>query len=428
MQTIGPQRNLELRVRRLRKSATLAINERSAQLQSEGKKIYRLGLGQSPFPVPQCVQEALRKNAHQKDYLPVAGLLELRRAVAEFHNRRGDGRGKATQDNVMIGPGSKELLFMAQMAYSGELLLPSPSWVSYEPQAELLGLPTVWVNTTSESGWRMEPEALSQACARDPQRPRMLILNYPNNPAGTSYNREQLESLAGVCREFGILVVSDEIYGEVHHGGTHGSIADYYPEGTIISGGLSKWCGAGGWRLGTFLFPAELDWLREAMCTIASETFTSVSAPIQWAAITAFQGGEEINEYLKASRRVLKVVGSTCHQKLSQAGVIVPEPDGGFYLFCDTSKFRESLGQRGIHDSPALCEQLLSDTGVAVLPGTQFGRAASELTFRMATVNFDGEAALKSAHSCEEPDFMETYCPDLAEAVSLIVGWLNNES
>ena len=421
---ITVSRHLNLNVRRTRRSATLAINERSAELQSLGKKVYRLGLGQSPFPVPDFVVEELKNNAHQKDYLPVVGLAELRAAVSDFHNRR-DGL-ESTADDVMIGPGSKELLFMAQLCYNGELMLPSPSWVSYQPQASLLGLPTTWIPTTVEDGWRLDPKALKAACQSDPTRPRLLILNYPNNPAGTTLGEERLKEIAKVCSEFKILVLSDEIYGEVNHNGQHVSLASFYPEGTIISGGLSKWCGAGGWRLGTFLFPKPLYWLREAMSVVASETYTSVSAPIQYAAISAFTARPELQDYLERSRKVLKMVGEVAYGKLKETGLKLPKPEGGFYLFPDASELAESLADRGIKDSTTLCEQLLQESGVAVLPGSDFGRPDSELSFRLATVNFDGAEALKQVARFEGDswEFVETHCFELWDALDALCSWL----
>jgi len=128
-----PDVNLNLNVRGLHQSATLAINERSDELRSQGKTVFKLGLGQSPFPVPHSVVEELKINAHQKDYLPVKGLEKLREAVAEYHCRA-DGICYSP-DNVLIGPGSKELMFLLQYVYYGDLVIPTPSWVSYSPQA-----------------------------------------------------------------------------------------------------------------------------------------------------------------------------------------------------------------------------------------------------------------------------------------------------
>ncbi|MBU3914035.1 aminotransferase class I/II-fold pyridoxal phosphate-dependent enzyme, partial [bacterium] len=299
--------SLNLNVRGLKESATIAINDLSNEMISRGRHVYRLGLGQSPFPVPVIVTEALRQNAHQKDYLPVQGLRELREAVSEFHAKN-DGTN-FSPENILIGPGSKALMFLLQVAFYGDLVVPTPCWVSYAPQAQIVGRKFVYLKTDFEHEWRLQPETLRELCEEDPGRPRIVILNYPGNPEGGTYSKETLMELAEVAREFDVVLLSDEIYGKLCHKGEHISIARYYPEGTIVSSGLSKWCGAGGWRLGTFAFPKSLMWLQEAMASIASETFTSTSAPIQYAAIRAFKGGVMLERYLAHSRRILSKLG-----------------------------------------------------------------------------------------------------------------------
>ena len=202
-----------------------------------------------------------------------------------------------------------------------------------------------------------------------------------------------------------------------------------HSEGTIISGGLSKWCGAGGWRLGTFTFPRGLAWLLDAMAVVASETYTSTSAPIQHAAVRAFRGGIEIEEYLYQARRVLRRLGRYAWLRLTKAGAIVPEPKGAFYVFPNFSPFRESLVARGIRTGPQLCEALLEETGVAVLPGSAFGRPVDELSFRLAYVDFDGARALVAARDVGgrtelTEAFLRNYCHNVAQGVDRIVVWL----
>jgi aspartate aminotransferase len=416
--------NINLNVCGLGPSATLAINEHSAALQQAGREVYRLGLGQSPFPVPEPLKQALQANAHQKDYLPVKGLAALREAVAGYHARvNGIARGG---DDVLIGPGSKELMFILQLVFYGDVVMPAPSWVSYSPQASIIGRQVQRIDTCRKNGWRLQAEELEALCLEDPNRPRLLILNYPNNPVGTTYSSNELQALAAVAAAYGVIVLSDEIYGELHFDSRHDTIARYYPEGTIISSGLSKWAGAGGWRLGTFLFPPELRWLLEAIAVVASETFTTTSAPIQYAAVRAYQGGAEIDDYLARSRRVLKALGPAVAQQLRQAGCSLPKPEGGFYLFPDFSAHAEALQARGIVTSRQLCERLLKDTGVASLPGSDFGRPATELTVRLAYVDFDGGAALRAAGSEVVLDggFLDSYCPKVMTATQRIVDWL----
>jgi aspartate aminotransferase len=426
---VTPNVQISLNVRGLAQSSTLAINEHSARLQREGRRVFRMGLGQSPFPVPHAVVETLQANAHQKDYLPVRGLDALREAVATYHSRSiGIDRSR---DDVLIGPGSKELLFILQLTFYGDLLVPSPSWVSYAPQAAIAGRQHRWIETRRENGWRLQPEDLEAVCRDDPNRPRILILNYPSNPLGVTYGADELRALARVARRYGLVVLSDEIYGELHHRGQHRSIAEWYPEGTIVSGGLSKWCGAGGWRLGTFTFPPELRWVLDTMAVVASESYTTVSAPIQYAAIRAFDGGPDIDLYLQRSRRVLRQIGPAIASRLRAAGCDVDDPQGGFYLFPDLSPLRERLGAHGIHDARLLCERLLEDTGVAVLPGSDFGRSPSELSLRLAYVNFDGAAALDGVaalgdDAVADPAFLDRHCAELMTGVERMARWLES--
>ena len=415
---------LHPRVQGLPLSATLAINERSAALQRAGRTVYRLGLGQSPFPVPEPVVEALRAHAAEKDYLPVRGLAGLREAVAAYHARV-DGVERSA-DDILIGPGSKELMYLLQTAFDGPLVLPTPCWVSYAPQARLAGQRVRYLPTRLDDAWKLTPEALEAFGREAPDAPRLLLLNYPSNPTGYAYTADELEALAAVARRHRLLVLSDEIYGALHHRGAHVSIARFYPEGTIVSAGLSKWCGAGGWRLGTMTFPSGLRALQDAMASAASESFTAVSAPIQYAAIRAFEGGPAIGAYLQDSRRLLHALGRHLAAALRSVGAACADPDGAFYLFPDLSSCADRLHARGIATSPALAERLLDETGVALLPGAAFGHDPERLTCRLAYVDFDGARALEALADGEPVDeaFLRRYCGRTVEAVERFCAWL----
>lgn len=417
---------LHARVRGLVPSATFTIQERSAALEAQGRRITRFGLGQSPFPVPEPVVAALREHAGEKDYLPVRGLPALRQAVARFHRQT---QGLDVQaEQVLIAPGSKELLFLLQLVCDAELLLPSPSWVSYAPQAGILGRPVCWLDTAAEDGWRLAPATLDAHC-RGLRRPRILVLNSPNNPTGMSYGADRLAELAEVARDHGVWVLSDEIYGEVHHTGQHATIATFYPEGTFITGGLSKWCGAGGWRLGTMVVPDALASIRDAIGAVASETFSAVAAPIQYAAVTAFHRGPEIADYVHHGRRVLRALGGFVAATLSSVGVQVDRPEGGFYSFPDATPLAPRLAAVGIADSRSLAARALEATGVAFLPGVVFGRPPEELTARLAWVAFDGGAALEASARQAGPlddAFLRDWCGDVVDGVSRLAAWLDH--
>lgn len=421
-----PENALEPRVRGMKPSATLAIQEHCSKLAAEGRAVYRLGLGQSPFPVPACVVETLRAHAAEKDYLPVRGLPQLRAAVAQYHRFRHGIR--STPEDVLVGPGSKELMFILQVVFRGELLLPSPSWVSYEPQARILGQKVRRIFTESARNFRILPEQIDEVCRAAPEVPRVIILNYPSNPTGCSYDPAQLEALAHALRRNGVVALSDEIYGELQFSGQHTSIARFYEEGTIVASGLSKWCGAGGWRLGTMTFPAELRWLLEAMAVVASETYSATSAPIQYAAVRAFKGGAEIEAYLHGARRILGAVCGTFQSALEAAGASCRPATGGFYLFPSFDPLAERLARHGIRTSPELCSRILDEAGVATLPGSDFGVSEDKLFLRVALVNFDGARALAALPSDAQVDaaFLHNYCAPTLRAMDALGNWMRS--
>lgn len=421
--------SLNLNVRGLSVSATLEINERSNKMLEEGKQVYKLGLGQSPFPVPQMVEDELKNNAHQKDYLPVKGLKALRESVANYLNRCHNT--VFNHEDIIVGPGSKELMFIIQLVYYGDLLIPTPSWVSYAPQAEIIGRNIHWLQTSEDNKWLLTAEELDNFCKNDPTRPRLLILNYPNNPTGLTYNAGELKSIANIAKKYNLIILSDEIYGETHHEAAHKSISSFYPEGTIISTGLSKWCGAGGWRLGVFAFPKELKWLLNAMSVVASETFTSTSAPIQYAAVKAFEGGIGIERYLVNSRKILKIMGNFMYNRFTDSNISVDKPEGAFYMFPNFKNYGDRFKTMGIKNSTQMCSKLLQETGVAILPGSAFGRPQDEFTARLAYVDFDGARALAGAESMPKDfelgeNFLKKYCEKIVTATEKMCDWVKN--
>jgi len=402
----------------LKTSATLAVNELSQKLIEDGKEVFKFGLGQSPFPVPDIIVKELQKNAYQKDYLNVSGLIELREEVAKYHSQK--NQYNYNSESVIIGPGSKELIFQTQLVLDCDLLLPSPSWVSYEPQAQIINKKVHWIKTSAKTNWHLDPKELDKTCDRLNSVNKLLILNSPNNPSGTTHGN--LKELADVAKKHNIIIIADEIYAELDFTGEYKSITHHYPKKTIVSSGLSKWCGAGGWRIGTLIFPKELNYIKDSIRTIASETFTAVSAPIQYAAIKAYS--EDHSEYLENSRLILKMIGDYIYKELSSVGVICQKPQGGFYMICDFSNVVNKTHE--INNDKTLCQKILKDIGFAMLPGSDFGMEEDKLLSRIAFVDFDGSKALEMI-SKEKPstdNFLDSTCPKITKGILLLKQWL----
>ncbi len=299
--------NIEIRssIASLPVSPTLEANQRAAAIRRRGGTVLHMGFGQSPFPVHPMLADALGQAARLNHYERVAGRGELReRARDHFADKMGID---AEAYDVVVAPGSKLLLYALQMAMAGDVVIPVPSWVSYAPQAAMLGDRVVHVETRlSDAGYGIDPERLRaavHAARREGLSPTKIILSSPNNPTGLMIREEDFEPIAAVCREEGLFVISDEIYGQVAFDGLVPSFATAHPEGTAITTGLSKHLSLGGWRIGLTLIPKAASGLFDAVGAIASETWSGVTAPVQSAALLAVAGDPEIEGYVAACTR-----------------------------------------------------------------------------------------------------------------------------
>ena len=399
----------------LKPSATLAINEKIKQLLKDGKKVFNFGFGQSPFPIPEKIVSVLRDNAHKKDYLPMQGLPELREAISKYLLKRTGVDYK--KENIIITPGSKEAMLLMHVVFNGEIILPAPSWVSYEPQAEIAKNKVHWIETTLDNNWFPTAKQLEDKIKSIKKKNLIFILNSPNNPSGTIC--KNLKELAAVAKKYDLIVLSDEIYTDLTFCNKYESISKFYPEKTFISGGLSKWCGAGGWRVGFFAVPDKLSQLLENIKTLASESYSTVNSPAQFAAVEAYEG--DFTEYKRKTLNILKSVGNYVYNNLKSNKVLINQPQGAFYLM------PEFLNKR-FKNSTHLCETVLDETGVAMLPASDFGFGPKKMLTRLCYIDFDGSEFLKAPINSKliEDRIIEKYAPNIVEGVKKLSNWAKN--
>jgi aspartate aminotransferase len=414
--------------KRTKRSATLAMNERVRQLRKSGKDIFHMGFGEAPFPIHPIIQKALCDNAHQRSYLPTQGILPLREQICAFYENMFGLQ--VLPEQIIVGPGSKVLLYNAMMALEGPIFVPTPSWVSYDDQARLLGKEVYYIRTNIETSYLMTAEAFEKALQNNSSQrndQKILVLNYPNNPTGQNYTKAQLKEIADVARENNVIILSDEIYALLtYQDFEHHSVAEYYPEGTLVTGGLSKDRSAGGFRVGVILLPKGESELLESMLTVASNTWSCLAAPIQYAAIEAYRPNPDISNYIKDCTAICELVTKHLHQKLRDSGIRCLAPMGAFYLFPDWESDQKILASKGIKTSIDISEVLLRDWNVATLPGSDFGMIPKNLCIRLATVDFDGKAALEryreNPHKARnDPDsFTNRIAPRLITAIETL--------
>lgn len=374
-------------------SPTLAINEAVRLRQARGEHVVHLGFGEAGLPVHPLLRDALERSSGANAYGAVAGSTALRLSVAAYYGRRGL---ETEPEQILVGPGSKALLFTVLTALDGDLVLPRPAWVSYEPQARLAGKEVVRVDIPAEAGGVPDPALLGEGVSLARKRgldPRILLLTQPDNPTGTFARADRLEAVLDVAREFGLQVVSDEIYAELVHAPDEFVSAATLDPDVVVTAGLSKSHALGGWRVGVLRAPANDSGrhLLERAKSVGSELWSCLAAPIDAAAVVAYDEPPELVDFVEAARRLHATVGRAAFEVVAGAGLACRPPTAAFYLYPDFAPLREPLRERGITTSVALAEYLLDRFTVAVLPGSAFGDDAA-LTVRMATSLLYGES------------------------------------
>ncbi len=407
-------------------SSTLFINELVAGLWARGERVLHMGIGESRFGVHPKLQAALSSSAEQKSYSPARGLPNLCEIIAEYYT--GKLALPVAPHQVIVGPGSKALIYALQLALDAELYLPTPSWVSYAPQAQLLNKSVFYIPSQVAEGYRFDLNEFDSLIRAAGNTQKLLVINSPNNPTGQMLDEQFLKELAEYCRKENVLVLSDEIYFLIRHGDVrHCSIAKYYPEGTFILGGLSKHLSIGGWRIGVAILPDTQGGERvmSALEVIASETWSCVASPVQYAAMTAYSGDPELEAYIEKCSEIHGIRTRFLHTRLSELGIRCTNPQGAFYLTANFDHLSVSLKRRGIRRSPELARHLLEAHSIATLSADSFGIPEETLSLRLATSYLDMEKESDSErilalHAADvgEAEFMsESHHPNMHAAI-----------
>ena len=327
--------------------------------------IIKLTLGEPDFYTPEHVKQAgiAAIENNQSHYTGMAGLLELRQAASEFLLKK-YGLSYAAEDEILVTVGVTEAIssvLLSILVAGDEVLIPAPAYPGYEPLITLADGSLVEIDTRAND-FVLTPEMLDQAIIEREGKVKAVILNYPANPTGVTYNREQIKALAEVLKKHEVFVIADEVYSELNYTDQpHVSIAEYAPEQTIVLNGLSKSHAMTGWRIG-LIFAA-----RELVAQIIKThqyLVTSASTQSQFAAIEALKNGADDalpmkKEYLKRRDYII--------EKMSALGFKIIEPDGAFYIF---AKIPADLEQ----DSFKFAVDFAKENAVAIIPGIAFGQ------------------------------------------------------
>ena len=327
--------------------------------------IMKLTLGEPDFTTPNHVKEAAKAaiDANKSHYTGMAGLSTLRQAAADFVKSKYN-LSYNPDNEILVTIGATEALsatLTAILEPGDTVLLPAPAYPGYEPIANLVGAEIVEIDTTAND-FVLTPEMLEKAILEQGDNLKAVLLNYPTNPTGVTYSREQIKDLADVLKKYDVFVISDEVYSELtYNDESHVSIAEYLPEQTILINGLSKSHAMTGWRIGLIFAPAIF-----TAQLIKSHQYlvTAAATMAQFAAIEALSVGKDDAlpmkvEYTKRRDYII--------DKMSALGFKIIKPDGAFYIFAKIPAGYEQ-------NSFKFCQDFAREKAVAFIPGVAFGK------------------------------------------------------
>ncbi len=364
---------LSRRAASLKPSPTLAISAKEKALKAQGIDIAGFGAGEPDFNTPDHIKEAAIKaiNDNFTRYTPAAGIDLLKDAIIDKFNR--DNALSYKREEIIVSCGGKHSLYnLFQVLFDegDEVIVPAPFWVSYPPMIELAGGTPVILETREEDDYQITADLLKEHLT---PRTKAIVLNYPSNPVGSVFYRENLEAIGKLAVERGFFLISDEIYEKLVYDYEHMSIASMDPafkERTIICHGVSKTYAMTGWRIGYTAGPAPII---KAMGNIQSQSTSNPTSIAQMAAVAALNGdqsiiGTMVAEFRKRKDFLVKglrdIPGVTCY-----------DPRGAFYVF---PNFNCIIGKkykdRTVDNSTTWTEILLDDFHTAVVPGVEFGK------------------------------------------------------
>lgn len=379
---------LSKRVQQLAPSATLAVNARVKKLRDQGIDVIAFGVGEPDFDTPQHIKQAAIDAllAGKTHYAPVPGEPAAREAIAE--KLRQENLINCQAEDVIISAGAKHSIYQITQALldenaGHEVILPTPAWVTYQPQIELAGGKAVQVAGSIDNDFKITPDQLADAIT---DNTRAMVLNSPSNPCGTMYSPEEIRDLADVLKDHPqIVVISDEIYEKLIYGGVEhlsiGSI-DSVAQQVVTVNGLSKAFAMTGWRVGYACAPGvrtdDDDSLIKAMTRLQGQMTSNITSfvyPAIVTALTATQSKAEVREMREQFARRAELL----YDRLSaMPGVKCPRPTGAFYAFPDVSAHFGKVSPEAatIDSAVSFATALLNEAGVAVVPGDDFGDGA----------------------------------------------------
>ena len=357
----------------LKPSATLAITAKAKDLKSKGIDIIGFGAGEPDFDTPNNIKSAAKDSIDSgfTKYTAASGILELKEAIRERISM--DYGLNYENKEILVGSGAKHVLynlFNVLIDEGDEVLIPAPYWVSYPEQVKISGGVPILIQTKQKDGFKITKKQIASRCN---ENTKILVLNYPSNPTGSTYNYDELSQIAEICKEKNLIVISDEIYDKIIYSNekhiSFPQLSEDAKNRTILVNGVSKTYSMTGWRIG---YAAGNSEVISAMNNLSGQSTSNPTSISQKAAIEAFSGNQSKVEEMLGEFEIRKEYISSFLNEIEGIECFVPK--GAFYVFPDISYyFGKSFKGKEITNSIEFTDFLLDHAKVAVVPGIEFG-------------------------------------------------------
>ena len=350
-------------------SATLKCQEIVKERKDANLPVYNLGLGANPIKQPNEYIELIKKYAYKKNYSSSTGIKKLNDVLKSKFSIN-----KYKVNNVLIGNGLKELLFLIHLVFNGKIFHITPSWVSYKEQIKKLNKNDnlIEIETSIDNNYNINLKELDNVFDKYKEYSKLIIFNNPNNPLGLHYSSEKVEQLAEILKKYNVIVLADEIYFNLIYEGSSTSISEYIPELTIRASSVSKDLGCGGYRLGWLTFPKELDNLFLKCKSVSSSLYSCANLPVQYATADMFLLDDIFNNHCKKIRFIFKEVVNKCCEILDSSKIKYIKPTSSWYIFLNFSNYEDILKSLNINDSYELSYYLINKIGMVNVAGECF--------------------------------------------------------
>lgn len=397
-------------------SPTLECQNIAKARKENNLPIYNFGLGANRIPQPDFYIQKVKEYAKEKNYTSVQGIPELCNSIINRFSTE-----TYNIDNVLIGNGLKELLYIIQLSFVGKIYHITPSWVSYKEQIKILNKENdlIEIETNLENNYKINLNDLETSLKKYKNYNKLILFNNPNNPTSTFHNPEEVKLIANILNKYNCIVLADEIYMNLTHFNKIETISTYIPHLTIRSSSVSKDLGCGGYRLGWLTFPKELKNLYKKCSANASSIYSCTSTPIQYATSHMLNNKSLFTKHCNFNNKVYKHIVANLCEILYKSKIKFAKPTCAWYIFANFSNYKNKFEKISVTNSYELSSLLLNEIGIISVPGECFNTSGLNLRFSLVDIDIDNIFVMNEMINI-------TCYPKMIEGFTKLVNFLNN--